>query len=195
MSSFMNYLSPARAFAGIKRLWTPRPMDAETEFERRYRDDTPRIAEPRPHLHPDVLVTPTLTLESEEEYSSADEDDPAWRRDEEGSGTLFTENVPLFSTPRPRSVDFVHDKKVTEVRPSRGRSTPLPRVAGPDPATEGPMHEMLREMKQWKESQDRLSQTLLAKLSNSAEGDVTASHGNLEETTPDARRGAMRRLS
>jgi hypothetical protein len=81
MSSFMNYLLPARAFAGIKRLWTPRPTDAETEFERRYRDDTPRIAETRPPLRPDVLVTPTLAMESEEEYSSADEDDPAWCRE------------------------------------------------------------------------------------------------------------------
>jgi hypothetical protein len=46
------------------------------------------------------------------------------------------------------------------------------------------MHEMLREMKQWRESEDRLSQTLLAKLSNSAEGDVTTSHSNSEEITP-----------
>jgi hypothetical protein len=43
---------------------------------------------------------------------------------------------------------------------------------------------MLRELKQWRESQDRLSQTLLAKLSDSADRDVTASHGNSEETTP-----------
>jgi hypothetical protein len=39
------------------------------------------------------------------------------------------------------------------------------------------------EMKQWRESQDRLSQTLLAKLSDSADRGVTASHGNSEEST------------
>jgi hypothetical protein len=184
MSSFMNYLSPARAFAGIKRLWTPRPMDAEKEFDRRYRDDTPLIAETRPPLRPDVLVTPTLAVGSEEEYSSADEDDPAWHREEERRGTLFAEDVLLTSTPRPRRMDFVHDVKVTDVRPSGGKSTPMPRVAGPDPVTEGPMYEMLREMKHWRESQDRLSQTLLAKLSNSAGRDPATSQGNSEENNP-----------
>jgi hypothetical protein len=105
-------------------------------------------------------------------------------REEEGSGHHFTEDVPLFSTPRPHSVDFVHDEKVTEERPLGGKQTPLPCVAGSDPVTEGPMHEMLHEMKQWRESQDQLSQTLLAKLSGSAEKDVTASRGKSEETTP-----------
>jgi hypothetical protein len=145
MSLFMNYLSPARAYAGIKRLWIPRPMDAVTEFERRYRDDTPHIAETRPPLRSDVLVTLTPTVESEEEYFSVDEDDSAWRRDEEGRGPLFAEDVPLTSMPRPRSVDFMHDEKVTDARPSGGKSTPLPRVAGADPVTEEPMHEMRRK--------------------------------------------------
>jgi hypothetical protein len=102
------------------------------EFGRRYRADTSRNAELRPHLRLDVLVNPTLTVESEEEYSSAYEDDPAWRRDEEGSGPLFAEAVPLFSMPRPHSTDFVHDKKVKNERLSGGKWTLLPRVAGPD---------------------------------------------------------------
>jgi hypothetical protein len=159
-------------------------LDAETEFERRYRDNTSRIAETRPPLRPDVLVTPTLAVESEEEYSSADEDDPAWRREEEGRGPLFAEDVPLTSTPRPRGMDFVHDVKVTDVRPSGGKRTPTPCVAGPDPVTEGPMCEVLREMRHWRESQERLNQTLLAGLSDSAGRDAAASHGNSEETTP-----------
>jgi hypothetical protein len=97
-------------------------------------------------------------VESEEEYSSVDEDDPAWRREKEGSGPLFAEDVPLFSTPH--SADFLHDEKVTDERPLEGKPTPLPHVAGSDPVTEGPMHEMICEMKQSKESPDRLSQTL-----------------------------------
>jgi hypothetical protein len=143
-----------------------------------------RTSTPATPLQMYVLVTPTPTVESEEEYSSVDEDDSAWRRDEEGRGPHFAEDVQLTSTPWPRSVDYVHDEKVTDARPSGGKSTPLPRVAGPDPVTEGPMHEMLREMKQWRESQDRPSQTLLAKLSDSADRGVTVSHGNSEETTP-----------
>jgi hypothetical protein len=113
-----------------------------------------------------------------------DEDDPAWCWYEKGSGPLFAEDVQLFSTPKPRSANFVHNEKVTDARLSGGKSTLLPPVAGPDRVTEGPMHEMLREIKKWRESQDRLSQMLLAKLSDFADRDVTASHGNMEETTP-----------
>jgi hypothetical protein len=81
-------------------------------------------------------------MESEEEYSSVDEDNSARRQDKEIRGPLFAEDVPLTSTPKPRSADFVHDEKVTDAPPSGGKSTLLPRVAGPDPVTEGPMHEM-----------------------------------------------------
>ena len=46
------------------------------------------------------------------------------------------------------------------------------------------MYEMLREMKQWRESQDRLSLTLMAKLTDSAGRDAAATRDNSEETTP-----------
>jgi hypothetical protein len=111
-------------------------MEAETTFERRYRAATPHVADPRPRLCPEVLVTPSPSVKSGEEYSSADKDDPAWHRDvEDRRGPLFAEDVPLFFMPS-NAAWTPCTRWMTDERPLWGEQTTSPHLAGTDSVME-----------------------------------------------------------